>query len=305
MKNCLCIILTFFIVSCNDNNFSPYGDSEKRMVTYCILDTRNDKQFVKIQNTYQSDNKILSDELKNISVVISEVGSKSYNLRDTIIDKITNFKIFFGDFKIRKGVNYKVTVKDSLAGKEFTSSTVTPREEVVYTFKHFGKPELEMIFYTGSTKYYDFHIYIEYQIVKDNFIVIKTIEVPIDFIDNLPVYPKIRERNIPDRTVFSSKFWDRGRIGALVDTTSYKLKCFLYAMDNIPEKEKVIKFTRNYLVVYSFSESLSNFINISKGFNDPYSIRTDLPFWTNVSPDGIGVFGAIATDTVIVAIPQR
>jgi hypothetical protein len=103
MKNIYYLIFCLFLLGCNDNDFSPYESAEDKIVAYCILDTRNDKQYVKIQKIYMDNNTISEEEFKGLKVIISEVNGASFYLKDTVIDKINNFVMYYADFKISKG----------------------------------------------------------------------------------------------------------------------------------------------------------------------------------------------------------
>ena len=60
---------------------------------------------------------------------------------------------------------------------------------------------------------------------------------------------------------------------------------------------------RGTLEVLSLDDNLYNYYLLVQGFNDPYSVRLDRPFFSNVT-DGYGIFGSITADSNQVVIPS-
>jgi hypothetical protein len=52
-------------------------------------------------------------------------------------------------------------------------------------------------------------------------------------------------------------------------------------------------------VLTQVEDNLYKYYNIVNGFQDEFSIRTDLPDYTNIR-GGVGLFGAMTEDSVVV-----
>ena len=59
------------------------------------------------------------------------------------------------------------------------------------------------------------------------------------------------------------------------------------------------KLTSATFILTQVEENLYKYYNLANGFQDPYSIRTDLPDYSNIA-GGLGVFGAMVEDSVVV-----
>jgi hypothetical protein len=55
--------------------------------------------------------------------------------------------------------------------------------------------------------------------------------------------------------------------------------------------------------LFSIDDNLYNYLSTVNGFNDPISVRLDIPNYTNIQ-NGHGIFGAIIKDSLTQNIPN-
>jgi hypothetical protein len=89
---------------------------------------------------------------------------------------------------------------------------------------------------------------------------------------------------------------DPPQISEIVYFTLDAYKAFL--LDQITNYGD-IKLTSATFMMTQVEPNLYQYYNIANGFLDPYSIRTDLPDFSNIS-GGFGLFGAMRDDSLVV-----
>jgi hypothetical protein len=288
-KNIICCIIIFYGIffSCCKNDFTPYGEFEEKLVVYAILDSRLPDHIVKVQRSffYESDTNYKSKIPNNIKVTISN-STGTYTLKDTTIEGVTNYAVFcLSDHIIGRGDDYsiRVTADDYLPA---TASIISPVDRSINLIIN----NLNVVAYWGSTNEnaagHAYHMYIYYNVIDGNKIDSQRIEVPneliINDIDTTFIYPEL-----------SSAI-----------TTTYYNNTISYTLSKIrtlyPDEQVIIK--KCMIIILSFDENLYSYYYSIQRFNDPYSLRLDAPFYSNIN-NGYGVFGVVTTDSNTIWIP--
>jgi hypothetical protein len=277
-----CIAITCF--NCKNDDFSPYGEFQKKIIMSGVLDSRSKNQFVKVQHTYLSLNSNPDDTsksvIKNLKVYIS-TGNKDILLKDTLIMGLVNYKVFYTNELIpERGSIYTLRAESS----DFPTAQSTVKIPAVqYIDIYTDELYIHMIFGAANTKGYLYGLFLDYEVVETNKTTKYTIEIPLSSYSNPDNIDEIIQE-FPELTK------DRGAKYPLTSLTS----SLISIAPTTPNKK--IKIKKAYGIVYSFDENLYNYILSVGGFNDPYSVRLDEPFYSNIR-NGYGLFGSIVADT--------
>ena len=86
---------------------------------------------------------------------------------------------------------------------------------------------------------------------------------------------------------------------------SFQKSAYEYALNQVRLRHQndQLKFRSVLFVMTQVEPNLYNYYNIVNGFQDPNSIRTDHPDYTNIQ-GGIGVFGAMTHDSTLYTLPD-
>jgi hypothetical protein len=271
-------------MNCKNDEFSPYGELQKKLIMSSVLDTRSKRQYVKIQQTYMNTFSNIPDSLKsniqNLKVYISS-NNKTFILKDTVINGLINYRVFFTDEIIpERGSIYTISAESS----DFPtaqSSVKIPAEQFIDIYA--DEKYIHVLFGTSNTKGYLYAFYLDYEVVESNQSRKYTIEVPLQSYTD-PDNPDVEINEYPVLTK------DRGAQYPFTSLTGA-----LISIAPLTAGQK-IKIKKAYVIVYSFEENLYNYILSVHGFDDPYSVRLDQPFYSNINA-GYGLFGAITADT--------
>ncbi len=276
-------------MSCKEEEFSPVGSYEKKIVTYAVLDSRLDKQIIKVQSAYltKSGENGAEKKISNLQVNLSD-GSNNYLFRDTVIAGYVNYSYFVSNnVKLSRGSRYSLKI----------SGDNVPLAESDITLP--GKPDLTLYYdadkilltYSriGHAKGFLHHYYVEFYI-KDGSQILGNyrIEIPSelkvtnDGMDTLRIFPSLTKENNHSYS-YSSLFSELIR---------YK-----------PSNDRIkLVVKKSVATVLSLDENLYNYVSTVKGFSDPVSVRLDQINYSNII-NGYGIFGAITIDSTVEKIP--
>jgi hypothetical protein len=289
LKTKIFILILIAFIGCKEDDFSPVGNYEKKIVTYAVLDNRFENQIIKIQSAYLTEDGNIQAEKKisNIKVSISD-GTNNYALRDTVVSGAENYSYFVLDaLKLNRGAFYslKITgdnVPDATAqirvpaNQDITLFFDTDKILLTYSKNHTGKGFLH-------------HFYVDFYIKEGTKILNNyRVEIPSEMVltnegaDTTRVYPSLT-KEISHEYSYSALFAE--------------LNAYLPA----DSKQKLV-VKRSIATVLSLEENLYNYVSTVKGFSDPVSVRLDQINYSNIT-NGYGIFGAITIDSVTVKIP--
>lgn len=296
MKKKYIFIIIFFCVSCfncQKEEFSPIGEIQKKLVVFGVLDTRTNIQLIKVQNSYlysiDSTKNNYQKIPANIKISITDEYSNIYSLKDTTIEGVTNYAVYYiPNFNLVRGIGYSLSIQaDGYVPIHATAKVPSVQYIGVST------QNTEIVFQYGVHKYakgYTHHFYLNYDIIDGQSVWSFRIEVPYIF--------KVSESNPADTTIIYP-FVSRDKEAHYPVESLYYI--FLKIKPTNVNQKVVVK--RGTLEVLSLDDNLYNYYLLVQGFNDPYSVRLDRPFFSNVT-DGYGIFGSITADSNQVVIPS-
>jgi hypothetical protein len=79
----------------------------------------------------------------------------------------------------------------------------------------------------------------------------------------------------------------------------FRLDVYKAFLADLKSRYGEVNVTRALYVLTQVDANLYTYYSVVNGFLDPYSIRTDLPDFTNIT-GGVGLFGAIVEDSLYV-----
>jgi hypothetical protein len=273
-------------VGCNHSDFSPMGEFQNKLVVSCVLDNRSNILFAKVQNTFLLENsQNLSSKklLKNIKLTLSE-SNNSYNFLDTLIPSLNNYDVFYiPGFIPKRGQQYILTT--SADGYSPVNSVIkVPADSYISVAFSYTLNEITTQISSNKAKGFSFHMYIEYEIIQNNTSRKSRVEVPL-----------VISGSSSDVITYSN-------LGT-ANSRTIPFDNFIYALTSIsPGMDQKIKVNKGYVLIYSLEENMYNYYVSVNGFNDPYSIRLDQPFYSNIS-QGYGLFGSVVLDSARYVIP--
>jgi hypothetical protein len=279
----LLIILLHF--GC-DNNFSPYGDYEKRLVVFSVLDNRFDNQIVKLQSSFEFQNSSSEEKIiYNLTATISD-GLNVYQYYDTAIVSDNYTYLVSNNFTLRRGVEYTLNIKGDDV-PEINSKIKVPESQ--YLFITYRDNNIQISHSKASrVKGFLIKYYVNFVIVRDAQILSEqSLEMPIGIIETedgkkINLYPSFN-KNVNHE-------YKLGYISA---------ELAKHAPSSADQRLLIKNCT---VVLFSLDDNLYNYLSTVNGFNDPISVRLDIPNYTNIQ-NGYGIFGAITKDSVVQDIP--
>ncbi|MCX6133414.1 MAG: DUF4249 family protein [Ignavibacteriales bacterium] len=303
----LLLVLAAIAMSGCDETFEPKGSYRQGLVVYSVISNRTDSLFVRVYSTYNPPGhnpleNTVDTELKGARVTVAS-DSTSYLLTETVIPRTdknrysSNIDGYLAQpFPYRPGKRYTLTIASS-AGN--VSSTVTvPGAGLVEQNNSFilKAPEKysddisARVRLSPVTQGYLVRIFIEFDAVVASKKVHVRAEIPKAIRSDVEVgfvydYPRL-VRRITDQVVVSEIVY--------FDLTAYEA----FLLDQVAYYGE-IKVTSATYILTQVESNLYKYYNLSNGFLDEYSIRTDLPDYSNIA-GGFGIFGAMRDDSVVV-----
>jgi hypothetical protein len=290
-------------VGCNEP-FSPKGPFEQRLVAYSVLSTLSDSQYVRLSANYNppgfdpyADTFDRSDTTAKVTV--SSAGS-IVSFHDTIVtptdqSRFAALHVFAShSFRPIPGTAYTLTAISSRYGTITATSTMPGKgylyiqdQSKLYNPNSFPNSTIDVDATLGlGTKGIIVRFLIESGLSNDPTFVALT-EVPLTFEQNasgtwVPTFGK------PMRAASTSV------------RVSFAVKYYLQTLDdNIARYGSQVFCHRAKFLLIQLDEGLYDYYNLANGFRDPYSIRTDLPDYTNIQ-NGLGAFGSFTVDTLTI-----
>jgi len=309
----LSVVGLLVLASC-ENTFSPKGPYTEELVVYSILSTRSDAQYVRVYATYNPSGfnpleQTTDTFVRNAQITITS-GPDVYHLRDTTIKRVDQSRYtddlaaYIGfPMPVRPGETYSLSVSTDRGTVEATA-TVPGNGSVTahnpYVFKdpeRYGEDISATIYLSPIAFGYLVRIYINFEYFAGGTWKPGRAEVPISTAalpngeDQLN-YPRLTRRaqapSGPAQTIYFP-------IGA------YEI--FLTQLQNQYGGAGTMHILSATFILTQVEPNLYKYFNIVNGFQDEFSIRTDLPDFTNIQ-GGVGVFGAMTEDSVVADLTQ-
>ena len=292
------------LAACNED-FSPKGNYEPRLAVYGILNGDRDTQFVRVYSTYNTTGfnameNTVDPQISDAVVTLSSPES-TFVLHDTLVRRIdtTRYQSLIHAYYIpglRPLPNklFRLTVNSPTRGSAIASAVVPDvgilRLSNTLIFKvPLTYPTEDILVDVGlssAARGYVVRMFVDYDISPGQS---RRIEVPMSMDRTTdppqPIYPNIRRGATTSSTAYVSL------------THTIARNAYLYALNKAKEGNGVdLHFKKAVIVLYSVDKNLYAYFNIVNGFQDPFSIRTDQPDFSNIQ-GSVGVFGAFTVDS--------
>ncbi|HWP83517.1 MAG TPA: DUF4249 family protein [Bacteroidota bacterium] len=322
MNRFICIvcagILVLFSVGC-DEAFSPKGPHTPQVVVYSILNPKEGRQFVRLSVTYDVEGfdpltRSVDESISGAIVTVTQ-GTQTLTFRDTIVarEDTSRYKTpvaaYVADpFLLQPGSSVSLSINTPKHGI-LTAETRIPSRGYIsvtnaYVLRTLGSLDpriVVLIQIAPQARGYYLRYYIVYDVTQNNTVRRERRAFPQSVIIYAStnrydfVYPKLERRsaepflqNLHTETV-------------IIDQLGYQM-----VLEDIIEQYGAdnLRFQHVLFELIQVDPPLYNYYNIVNGFQDEFSIRTDLPDYTNIR-GGIGVFGSFTVDTLLVSLPSR
>ncbi len=295
-------ISTVLLASC-DNSFSPRDGAIDQPVVYAVLNPSDPFQLIRVYRTYDPPGVIPGEYTGSKEVIPSSViirGEKAYAFHDTLFTDSAGKSVkawISWEFKPEFSKTYELSVK--VPGyKELYSRVVVPGQPflLVNDARTFFRPGYQGVLRLTLSSVpsgeqrprgYLFRLFVEFEhpTERQTFDTLRE-EIPLEM-----------------RT---DDFGNPHYLYASPGVKEYQL----YRLDNFIETIRSIRVRGDTTILhlvatcYALEKNFYNYYHIVRGFADPLSIRMDRPNYTNIE-NGLGVFGALAVDSMKVRVPRE
>jgi hypothetical protein len=310
------IATALILLSC-ETAFDPRGTFEDELVLFSILSPATDTIQVRLQATYDPPSQ---DPLSHTTeptfsgTVASLLWSRggALVLRDTVVPHpnpgryTTGLHLLTGaPLQVARGETY--TVRVDVPGFPRAEGTATVPGTALFYFQNedvlihpssYLATEIELVVGLPPDAFgFVPRLYLEYEILTAGSAV-ERVEVPselrmsVNGID--PIYPILQGSSATVE-----------RTSTTYEPFTFKTDAYGFALAKIRDRYGAsnVRFRRAALYVTFVDEHLYKYYFLVNGFFDPYSVRTDLPDYSNVR-GGVGLVGAYTLDSLSVPLPS-
>jgi hypothetical protein len=298
------IFVSFFFCSCAEY-FSPKIDYSEKDILYAVFEANGvenpARQFAVVSKTYDvngynpATNTVDPNDTNSVVSIFIKDKEYPFELDSTrrmdttrYNDKMYYYALINAGLVLRSNDNITITAKLP-NGKVLTAnSTVPPNLTFDYSYDYSRGFTADLSSFTVGNTWdisWDMsengHLYtprmtIRYIIHRDSIEIPKSIEVPLKYINNKPLYP-------------SSTF---------DNYISFDYSCFNKIMASISEgdtNKSSYEILFMELNVLDYNPPLAKFYSSTHGSLDEYSIRLDQTTYSNIN-EGLGIFGVYKTN---------
>ncbi len=292
-------VLSF--LSCKEIIFNPKEEYSKKYIFYFILRGDTTYQAAKLTSTYDVDGFNPMDNETDPSVKNADIkiwyDNRVYTMyqdslkrNDTSRYKTPVYIYTLNDFKIDPGKNVEVQV-EMQNGKKLTAQTTVP-PEIALDSIDIILPPLEKNYASFAWHlpdnndgiYFSEKMRLYYKVKTDTGTVNKSIQIPVDIVNSIPVYPSVSRKNylmVPN-----------------------------YVLDSVMKRISYgDPIKKNYTIVSADLEIIvmdrvySAYYSSTHGYLDSYSIRVDEIDFTNIN-GGYGIFASYLKKRYSILIRQ-
>jgi hypothetical protein len=309
--------LMVFLPGCDDT-FSPKAPHEPRLVVYSILNPRSDTQYVRLSITYDVDGfdpkTNVTESIVNGAQVMVTQGNQSFTFSETLVQRIDTSRYrtpihayVAAPFALVTGSSLRLDVIAPGFGAVSAEALVPSNASVSVTNGSIMRqltsslPTVNIAAnIPAHTRGYLLRMYVVYEVLRNGVYETERKEVPRTTIGGteresiVPIYPKVERRG-------SEAF----RLGSQTETATFDFSAYVFTIQAILREHSgtSVRFRYVYVELVQLDQYLYNYYNIVNGFQDEFSIRTDVPDYTNIQ-GGIGVFGGFTVDSTTVSLPS-
>ncbi len=292
-RRLLVVILSlsgFFLQSC-DEDFSPKAPFEQKLIVFSLLSAAQDTQYIQVARTYDVEgfdpfqNREAPDVTDAEVKVITDDGSVIL-FQDTAIRRenderygIDGHAFVAGQFRVLPRMNYQLEVRSPTYGVA-RASFQTPDAIGIGHLADRNTGDFTVRAASFGAKGFLIRLYVVFIQDQDGNLVELAVEVPRSILnDGTRIYPDVDRLSIRS---FSGGVLAAVRAEVITSDTT----------DSVKEIGMRI-------IVWSLEPNAYNYYQVSRGFNDRFSVRLDVPDFTNIE-GGFGVFGGLLVDTLFV-----
>ena len=320
LRRIIPFIFLFTLLSACNQPFDPRAPLKEQLVVFSILSTDRDVQFVRVQSTYMPPEfnplTYVSDNAITDAVVNIKGLSGNYILRDTILARQDTGRYTFPihayvlkPFVPQRGQWYDIIVQSPSLGVAFATIVVPEKTAISLTalgqstlyFPHRHGPDEIIAFLANVSRYakgYVGRLFIDYDVLKGTQWVEERIEVPVksgageekQYTLEAAVYPRLAPRPSTTQTGF---VFQNGYYNAMVN----------HVRSTVYPQRRIV-FNRVVFQLLQVEENLYMYYNLVSAYEDPRSIRLDVPSYSNIN-GGIGFVGAYSLDSLVQILPEN
>jgi hypothetical protein len=269
-------------------------NTENKLGVQAILDSRQKIQFVKIQKIFPSYASSNEEKIPKNLVVRVNASEVSYLFKDTIVEGISNYKMYYNkEISVEPG-SYMLIITSDNYPAAWSMMSVPGKPDISE-----GYESTKLTFMIGATisaKGFYYNFYVDYRSIKDADTMFNRIEVPIrvDTNEKNEIFAQYPTSLIPVTD-----------IGGM-EKIFLSIGSLIYIRNLIKTKENTsdVFIYKGMLYITSLDWNLTDYLKTVKGYDDPYSVRLDRPDFTNIV-NGYGVFGSIHLDSIWFYIPSK
>lgn len=280
-------VALFLLAGC-ENTFTPKAPYEERIVVFSVLDPTAAYQVVRLESTYDADlsnpDEPLTQNVVDSARVTISTPRKSFVFHDTLI-----------------------ALPDGSQKRVWVNYDLVPTEGIDYTLA-VDVPGFERI--SASTQVPS-RAYVQIRNTVTGLLVIgedETAYPPDAFQFRLWVVgEKVEGGNTTE--IRKEVLWRKENTGSedeWVYTEPSRASEIKFSIDKIVEAQEQLRAEQNvsgkYLAAtsYSLDKFIYSYYKLVRGFDDPVSVRQDLPDVSNIR-NGVGIFGALYPDSTRVS----
>lgn len=308
-KSAIFLLFGLFVSSGCDVPFSPKGDYTQKVVVYSTLDATKSPQFARVYFTYNVEGfdptqNTTDPQVRTASVVVVDEVGRRYAYKDTLMKRDTSARYssevvayYTRDLIPSSGKRYSLEITIPQYGKA-TASVTVPEPYVIYVNGSRARSVLadstnpcnciEVSLFGGQgAKGHLTRFYVDYTFKKKG-------EQGVNLRREVPIS---RGGSADGSVVFVYPQPDRGTYVTFSKQLFFDIVADILRTD--PSAEIDVKGVT--FISYAMEPNLYNYYLIAHGFGDPFSVRLDLPDFSNIQ-NGLGVFGAVAVDSLSLLI---
>lgn len=308
------IVLCIVCLAGCEEPFAPKGPFKEKLIVYAILENRTDTQYVRVFKTYNPTGfdpleSVTDQAVRGAEVTVSQGNSViRYQEGVTTRADTSRYKdhiVVYSarPFRVQPGSSYDLTVVSQQLGSVRSSVTVPARGRVevanVYVFYGQGSEKEDIVvngYVRNATRGFMIRFFVDYEYPQG--------DSWFRGLEEIPSRVRVFEKKVK---VYSYPLLTP-RVSGPTPEESVGLEMVVFSREAYKEKLEDLWALHPYFrivgllfVMTQVEPSLYSYYNMVNGFQDQYSIRQDLPDWSNI-PGGYGVFGAMVEDSVYVTL---
>lgn len=315
-RQCYSLVFIIFLQSCNQP-FDPRGPYTEKLVVFSVLSNDRDVQYVRVYSSYNSADfdplsNTTDNQITDAQVTLSAAG-KIYSFKDTLLTRPDTSRYtaklhsyVASPLQLVPGATYNLQVQSPSLGT--ASSTITLPSSAQVTEVTGGivldqpldyKTDVEIKYRTTVANLapgFVYRLFLDYDVLTENGWSSRRTEVPVTYRDSatsastsIPVGTSFPDFSRSFFRTMVATYYNGGYLAALIK---------IYSM--YPNNKMIFK--RVVFIFLQAEKNFYNYYNISNGFRDSHSIRTDEPAYWNIN-GGYGLFAGTTVDSLVHVLP--